>query len=245
MELLPKLVGDVITTPRRNISGSYFIPEHKWVILNKVNECPTTISQKDFEDGMGPAFTAGKYRCRLAGAGNENKFALMRIYKQIPLEGTRLDSARERQNQACPPRKHTEVEALLHLTEIRSAAVPEVRGYQTSKQEADDLVPGGYIIYLVWEEVSGCSLDPEYFWGVPYNKRQAIRENFKKAFSEVIGAGYQPVPSDPAKIIVNKDTNDVKICGFRGAVNINNSLKFARPLLPCLFPSSGLFPGCQ
>jgi hypothetical protein len=70
----------------------------------------------------------------------------------------------------------------LHLTEIRSAAVPKVRGYQTSKQEADDLVPGGYIVYLVWEEVSGCSLDPEYFWGVPYNKRQAIRENFKKAF---------------------------------------------------------------
>jgi hypothetical protein len=79
------------------------------------------------------------------------------------------------------------VEALLHLTEIRSAAVPKVRGYQTSKQEADDLVPGGYIVYLVWEEVSGCSLDPEYFWGVPYNKRQAIRENFKKAFRFVTG----------------------------------------------------------
>jgi hypothetical protein len=29
--------------------------------------------------------------------------------------------------------------------------------------------------------------------------------------SEVIGAGYQPVPSDPSKIIVNKDTNDVYV----------------------------------
>jgi hypothetical protein len=183
MEYLPKMHGEVITTPRTKLSESYFIPEHDWIILRKMDERPSLISPEDFQQGMGPAFTAGKYYCRLAGAGNENNFAFMRIYKQIPLDGTRLDNASDRRAQASKPRKHPEPEAMMRLTGNRSTATPKVRGYRTGIQDANDLVPGGYIIYVVWEEVKGfCSLDQEYFWSLPYKKRQFIREKFKIAF---------------------------------------------------------------
>ncbi|KAJ5996320.1 hypothetical protein N7522_007980 [Penicillium canescens] len=227
MENLYKMDGEVITTPRTKLSESYFIPERDWIILRKMDEHPTLITPEDFQEGMGPAFTAGKYYCRLAGAGNENNFAFMRIYKQIPLYGTRLDNASVRRAQASEPREHPELEAMMRFTRDRSTATPKVRGYRTGIQDANDLVPGGYIIYLVWEEVKGfCSLDRQYFWSLPYNKRQLIRERFKIAFSEVMKFGYEPILATSSKIILNKDTGDVKISGFSRAVRIDPDTKW-------------------
>ncbi|KAJ5200271.1 hypothetical protein N7491_008929 [Penicillium cf. griseofulvum] len=227
MEFLPKMIGDVITTPRKNLSGWYSIPEHRWVILEKLNERPYPASINDFKEGMGPAFTAGKYRCRLANADNEEKFGFMRIYKQIPFEGTYLENADDRRTQACAARKHLEVEAMICLTENRVSAVPRVCGCRIDKQAKDDLVPDGYIVYLVWEEVEGVSLDYKYFWRLPYTDRQHIRENFKTALSEILKFGYKPCFSTIAKVILNRDTGDVKICGFSGAVRNHADLKFS------------------
>jgi hypothetical protein len=242
MEYLYKMEGEVITTPRTKLSESCFIPEHDWIILRKMDEHPSLITPEDFQEGMGPAFTAGKYYCRLAGAGNENNFAFMRIYKQIPLYGTRLDNASVRRAQASEPREHPELEAMMRFTRDRSTATPKVRGYRTGIQDANDLVPGGYIIYLVWEEVKGfCSLDRQYFWSLPYKKRQFIREKFKIAFrsattllwlyfeltviSEVMKFGYEPMLTTSSKIILNKDTGDVYALRYPLQPHANDSTR--------------------
>ena len=103
MEFLLRMNGKKINTPSTKPPESAPIPERDWIILEKLSEHPSPISPADFADGMGAAFTAGKYSCRLAGAGNENKLAYMRIYKQIPLDGTRLDDRSVRQSQARRP----------------------------------------------------------------------------------------------------------------------------------------------
>ena len=78
-----------------------------------------------------------------------------------------------------------ELEAFKRLTEKGCTATPKLLGYRISTQDADDLVPGGYIIFLVWEKVQGESLDSKYFWSLPYTKRKVIRDNFKKAYKFV------------------------------------------------------------
>ncbi|KAJ5808907.1 hypothetical protein N7474_010176 [Penicillium riverlandense] len=197
MEFLPKMNGKKINTPTTKPSGSApTIPERDWIILEKLSAC------------------------------NENQLAYMRIYKQIPLDGTRLDNQSVRQSQAHGPRKHVELEAFKGLTETGRTATPKLLGYRIGTQDADDLVPGGYIIFLVWEKVQGEPLDEEYFWSFPYNKRRLIRDNFKKAFEEVLSSGYKPVLSSSSKIILNKDTSDVKISGFSQAARIDTDTKW-------------------
>jgi hypothetical protein len=183
--VLPKMIGETITTCCRKSPDSALYPPRDWLILEKLSERLTPVTRKDFDNGMGPAYTSGKYLCRLTGAGNKRKLAYMRIYKQIPLAGTELDNLDVRKAQASEPRNHVELDALKYLTENRCTATPKLRGYGIEKQDSNDLVPGGYIMYVVWEKVPGDSLDPKEFWNLPYNKRQIIRDNFKKAYTFV------------------------------------------------------------
>lgn len=185
VQVLPKMIGERITTYCDPPDSAYY-PPRDWIIINKLDEESRPITQSDFASGMGPAFTAGKYLCR-PSAGNENKLAFMRIYKQIPLDGTRLDSSSVRKAQASNlhDHGHVELDALKHLTESGCTVTPRLLGYQIGKQDANDLVPGGYILHLVWERVPGDPLDIDEFWSLPYDKREFIRDKFKKAYTYV------------------------------------------------------------
>lgn len=218
--VLPKMTDEGITTRSPKSPDSALYPTRDWVVIEKLSEESRPITQRDFANGMGPAFTAGKYLCRLAGAGNENKLAFMRIYKQIPQLDTELENSSVRQAQASKPRRHVELDALSHFTKNKCTATPRLLGYDTRKQDANDLVPGGYIMYLVWEKVRGDPLDINEFWSFPFSRRQIIRDKFKKAYMEVLRFGYTPTLSSPSKIILDKTTGDIKISGFSWAAPI-------------------------
>ncbi|CAG8887299.1 unnamed protein product [Penicillium egyptiacum] len=172
--VLPKMIGETITTPSPNLPDSTLYPRRDWVIIEKLSEHPRPVTPKDFDDGMGPAYTAGKYLCRLAGSRGHNKLAFMRIYKQIPLAaGTELDNSSVRKAQASKPRDHVELHALKRLTKNRCTATPKLLEYQIDKQDENDLAPGGYIIHL--------------FWSLPYSRRESIRKKVKMACTKVSG----------------------------------------------------------
>ncbi|KAJ5484524.1 hypothetical protein LT330_008040 [Penicillium expansum] len=202
--VLPMMIGETITTCSWKPLNSDIYPPRDWVIIEKLSERQTPMTPKDLANGMGPAYTAGKYFCHLAGAGNEKKQAFMRIYKQIPLAGTEIDNVKIRGEQASKPRKHLELNALKHLTENRCCATPRLLGYETGKQDKNDCVPGGYIMYIVWEKVQGDSLDPMEFWSLPYNQRESIRAK------EVLELGVELSLTTASKIILDKTTGDVK-----------------------------------
>ncbi|KAJ5445224.1 hypothetical protein N7491_001306 [Penicillium cf. griseofulvum] len=50
-----------------------------------------------------------------------------------------------------------ELIAYRDLTEKGSSDIPKLLGYKTDKQDRSGLVPGGFIIWLVWEIVPGLS----------------------------------------------------------------------------------------
>ncbi|KUM63788.1 hypothetical protein ACN42_g3295 [Penicillium freii] len=222
IQLLPKMIGETITTYCDPPDSAHY-PPRDWIVIDKLSEVSKPITESDFAGGMGSAFTAGKYLCR-PSAGNEDKLAFMRIYKQIPLYGTRLDNVKVREAQASKPRNHVELDALKDLTKNKCTAAPKLLGYRFDKQDANDLVPGGYIMYLVWEKVPGEPLDINEFWSLPFSQRQIFRDKFKKAYTEVLRFGYMPIMSTPSKIILDKTTGDMyalfKVSGFSWAARI-------------------------
>ena len=222
--VLPLMSGEKITTGFEKGSNATRYPLRRWTIIKKLSELPKPITPEDSAAGMGPAFTEGKYSCR-----DGNDMAYMCIYKQIPRDGTRLGSSDVRKTQARPPRKHVEMEALKFLTERQCSVTPRLLGYRVDKQGEHDIVPGGYILYIVWERVNGESLDIRTFWALPHAKREIIRQNFEKAYRfslstlnivpylgltrsrELLKFGYEPVMSDPSKIILDMATLDVYV----------------------------------
>ncbi|KAJ5836892.1 hypothetical protein N7447_002918 [Penicillium robsamsonii] len=122
--VLPKMIGETITTKPPD---SVLYPRRNWIIIEKLSEDPIPVTPEDFRDGMGPAYTAGKYLCRLTGAGNAQIFGFMRIYKQIPLAGTELDSSSVRKAQASKPYNHVELDALNDTESERQEVAEEIK----------------------------------------------------------------------------------------------------------------------
>lgn len=186
MEFLPQNFDASITTrfrtPDMDPDTYHF---RQWIILEKRSEHPVSILPRDVAAGVGIPCTTGRYLCRLEGTGNENKFAFMRIHKQIPQKGTEFQSSTIRRAQAVGNVVPDELFALTELANKGCTATPKLLGWHFAKQDDTDTVPGGYLIYFVWEKVEGEPLSEEEFWSFPYDKRETIRQNVKKAYSFV------------------------------------------------------------
>ena len=83
---------------------------------------------------------------------------------------------------AVPPGVCGELESFKLLQSGRCSAVPCFLGHAESTQGDDDLVPGEYIRYLVWEKVPGEPLTKEVFWGLDDTARKDIRSKFRDAY---------------------------------------------------------------
>ncbi|CAI7663665.1 unnamed protein product [Penicillium palitans] len=160
-QLLPKMIGETITTYCDPPDSAYY-PPRDWIVIDKLDENSRLITQSDFASGMGPAFTAGKYLCR-PSAGNENKLAFMH-----------LTAGKFGKHRLLSHETMFELDALKDLTENKCTATPKLLGYRFDKQDGNDLAPGGYIMYL----------------SLPFSRRQIIRDKFKKAYTKISGFSW-------------------------------------------------------
>jgi hypothetical protein len=128
------------------------------------------------------SFASAKFLC--CDPQRRSAQALMRVYIQIPLRTTEMDDKDTRGQQATAWTPQ-ELAALLDLTEKRSNITPKLLGHKTGTQDPSGLVPGGFIIWLVWEIVPGLRLGDRDgagpFWGLESNEREQIRISFLKA----------------------------------------------------------------
>lgn len=138
------------------------------------------MTDHDVKMGRGSAKTVGKFLCHLAE--DPNQIAFMRIYQQIPITGTEDADHATLARQAVSPGVCGELECFKLLQTGRCSAVPRFLGHVESTQGDDDLVPGGYIRYLVWEKVPGGPLTKEFFWGLDITSRKDIRSKFRAAY---------------------------------------------------------------
>lgn len=110
----------------------------------------------------------------------------MRIYYQIPVSGTEdadLGLATLAQQIQQPHEEVCgELETFRLLMSQGCTSVPRFLGYCQQAQGEHDLVPGGYVKYIVWEKVPGEPLTEEYFWSLDPLVREDIRAKFRVAF---------------------------------------------------------------
>ncbi|KAJ5800454.1 uncharacterized protein N7518_002522 [Penicillium psychrosexuale] len=219
LEYLVGLEGTEVTL---NSSPQPLFHTDTWEIVEKLEENAEVADERDVADGLGPSDVAGKFLCRPAGS-DAQKIAFMRIYKQIPIAGTEFQKPTIRAAQAVESPDYIELIALKDLREQGCDAVPKLLGYHLGKQDEDDIVPGGYITYLVWEKVPGDSLDRKGFWSYPLSKREEIRHKFCEAYKKLVKCGYRPLMSVSSKIIYDWNTGEMHISGFSNAVRIDTS----------------------
>jgi len=120
------------------------------------------MTDHDVKMGRGSPKTVGKFLCHLAE--DPKQIAFMRVYQQIPITGTEDGDHDTLARQAVLPGVCGELESFKLLQSGGCSAVPRFLGHAESSQREHDLVPGGYVRYLVWEKVPGEPLTEEFFW---------------------------------------------------------------------------------
>ncbi|OQD60501.1 hypothetical protein PENPOL_c023G02585 [Penicillium polonicum] len=224
-EFLPGLEGAEVTLNSPPEPPFYFASE-TWQIVEKLDECPYASTKEDIADVFGPGYVAGNFLCRPAGSDAQEKVAFMRIYKQIPTAGTEFQKFTIRAAQAAGPCEHTELIALKAFMEKGCDVVLKLLGYRLGKQDEDDIVPGGYITYVVWEKVRGDSLDGDMFWSCPFSQRQEIRAKFRQVYEKLLQFGCRPGLPAPSKIIYDWATGEMHISGFGRVIHVDTSTKW-------------------
>lgn len=177
--LAPSIEPSQATTSPATLSASSGI-FRTWVITEKLVERAAPMTDHDVKMGRGSPKTVGKFLCHLVE--DPRQVAFMRLYQQIPITGTEDADNDTLARQAVPPGVCGELECFKLLQSGGCSAVPRFLGHAESIQGEHDLVPGGYVRYLVWEKVPGEPLTEESFWSLDDTVRQDIRSKFRDAF---------------------------------------------------------------
>jgi hypothetical protein len=83
----------------------------------------------------------------------------MRMYEHLLIAGTEFEKAPARAKQGVKSHEPEELTALESLEKKDCDVVPKLLGYQSSQQDQDDIVPGSFVTYVIWEKVPGKSLE--------------------------------------------------------------------------------------
>lgn len=153
----------------------------QWEIVKKLNEYDLQLSEEHHRLGLRLSLATTKLLCR--DPKDHTKQAFMRISLQVPYRGTEMDDTDTRAKQATTLTPQ-ELIAYQELTE-KSMSTPKLLGYRTTTQDSSGVVPGGFVVWLVWEMVPGLRLGSkdgsDVFWDLAYAEREEIRVSFVKA----------------------------------------------------------------
>lgn len=164
-----------------------------WGIDRRLSEVYVRLSQDEVNKGVGIPYAAIKFACHRTT--NTDQKGIMRMYLQIPIQGTIARGPSTRAEQAIPSFTHNEERALQDLNRKGCKGVPKLLCSKQTVQSIEECVPGGYLNYLVWDLVPGRPLDYEEFWDRDLEYRRMVREKFREAYEYVnYGFFYLRVP---------------------------------------------------
>jgi hypothetical protein len=61
-------------------------------------------------------------------------------------------------------------------------AVPQFLGHAERTQGEHELLPGGFVRYIVWQKVPGEPLTKEFFWSLNRSARDELRSKLRAAY---------------------------------------------------------------
>ncbi|KAJ5940085.1 hypothetical protein N7516_000253 [Penicillium verrucosum] len=109
----------------------------------------------------------------------------------------------------CDPRSQTK-KAFIRIYIQGWSNTPKLLGYKTDKKDRSGLVPGGFIIWLVWEIVPGLRLgdgngaDP--FWALESYEREQVRLAFLEALSKLHKNWWFPRVGGASSLVWHQET---------------------------------------
>ncbi|KAJ5284328.1 hypothetical protein N7505_002308 [Penicillium chrysogenum] len=187
-------------------------PSVTFVLDDKLSEEYQTMTQEEFDDGLGHPFAALKFSCHNLSDPTQQGF--IRLYYQIPIDGTISQPPQARAQQALTQHTHAEVEALISLDHNNCTAVPKLLGYGNRVQGVGDYVPGGYINYVAWARVPGEPISSVSYWERDLAYREEVRSAFRAAYRTKKDV-WAPAICSLRKLIYDEATKSMHISGFR------------------------------
>ncbi|CAG8425587.1 unnamed protein product [Penicillium salamii] len=185
--------------PRKRFSpGSefHFSTPHDtvWRVQEKVSQHTLRPDEPESHtQGSAPSTAEGTF---LVQHDESNQVAFMRVYIQVPHCGTEFEDPDDRRVQASQCRIY-EVKALQKLAQHHANPVPSLLAVKDDIQGEDGYVPGGYVVYLLFEKVSAtrivdARLGPSsimerngFLQQFPREERNEIRAQFANANAEL------------------------------------------------------------
>jgi hypothetical protein len=155
-------------------------PPQTFVLEEILSEEYQRVTQHEYDRVDGHPFAAIKFSCRNVADPTQQGF--MRIYYQIPVDGTFRSPPEVRARQALHQRTHAELKALTSLDNADCTAVPQLLGLSEMVQVAQDYVPGGYINYIAWARVPGEPIDFDSYWEGDLKYRNEVRAIFRATY---------------------------------------------------------------
>lgn len=152
-------------------------PEARW-ILDKFLGGDAKILTEHENANYGPSYATAKFSVHHADDGTEG---FIRVYRQIPWEGTLFHSAAQKRQQAEKLPEFRELKAMEALKECN--VVAPMKFINSGAQPEDSpFVPGGFYANLLWLRVPGEPLALEEFWNWTRPERDEFRECFRLAW---------------------------------------------------------------
>ncbi|CAG8922842.1 unnamed protein product [Penicillium salamii] len=161
-----------------------------------------------------------------------NQVAFMRVYIQVPRGGTEFEDPDDRGLQASQCTT-PEVKALKTLAEHHASFVPSLLAVKEDIQDQDGYVPGGYVVYLLFEKVHGtriidARLGPSrimeqngFLRQFPLDERDEIRAQFTNASTELVQIDIVPMDPDSDHLIWDPERSKLYFVDFRRACSMH------------------------
>lgn len=108
----------------------------------------------------------------------------MKVYRQIPHVATEGEPQTIRAQQAGTG-TFCDIEAYMKFAARQATHLPICLAHKSECQDKYDLVPAGFIEYMVYTKFPGLRLSKEKFWSLDGDEREEIRQCFIPAFKQV------------------------------------------------------------
>ncbi|CRL23565.1 unnamed protein product [Penicillium camemberti] len=205
----------------------------EWTIVAKLSQEACQKHMLDVQDGAGPSYAVATF-CVCSDLDGQQ--AYMRVYLQVPHEGTQWLPPNERAKQAAAG-YHSEVEAMKAFYEQGSTITPTLLAISEDIQDKQGIIPGGYIIHCIFQRVPGLRLAddniaPEYrptphkfFLAFSKPERDHIRMVFDKEYRELNKLGWVPIFPWAMSLIWDSDASKLYFVDFRTARKVGDREK--------------------
>ncbi|KAE8136552.1 hypothetical protein BDV38DRAFT_283767 [Aspergillus pseudotamarii] len=187
-----------------------------WTLTGLIREKNSQVNAEDYYKYgiIGGAY--GTFLCK--NCMGSTQCAIMKVFKQVPFEGSEYATAQQRGDQASQKLDYditSQLGALNTLTNKGCQSTPRVVSMKVEHQKDTDSVPGGYIVYLLLSQVPGLQFSKAIFWDFEYPVREKIRQAFRAARIDCVSLGVVPVLQNIEHVFWHAEENKAYIIGFR------------------------------